>query len=368
MKRRTILSAAMAAAFAAGAGIAAERFLHSARFGALPDEAQWIKSPHFRDGLFHNRLPTPVLTGGSSSLEAWVRFFFRDSIDPKPRRALRGVKENLRTLPRDKDWIVWFGHSSFLLNLQGRRLLIDPVFSDYASPVSFANRAFEGTSLYQVSDLPDIDCVLISHDHWDHLDYPSLSALKEKTKLFLVPLGVEAHLLRWGVAREAIMSLDWEEHRTVAPGLRITATEARHYSGRSFEQNKSLWCGWLIESDRRKVFYSGDSGYGPHFKELSHRYGRIDLALIDSGQYNPSWAYIHMPPQEAFKAAQDLGARYVIAAHVGRFSLAPHPWYEPFEQLSQAPWNGQKLLTPKIGEALMLEHPAPTSAWWKAFI
>ena len=367
MKRRTafVLSGvgiALACCFGAG-----YRFLHSARFGAIPSTpSAFAKCSHFHNGTFHNTLPTPVLTDNSTMVEAFTKSLVTPKIDPEPTAPLPTVKIDLKQLPQSNNILIWLGHSSFYIQLSGKRILIDPVLSDYASPISWSTKAFKGTHIYDPKDFPNIDFLIISHDHWDHLDYPTVIALKDKIGNIICPLGTDAHFLRWGFPAKQIHALDWNE-RFSSKDLIIHALEARHYSGRSLDQNKSFWAGYLIESDNYRIFFSGDSGYSPHFKEIGKRFGRIDLALLDSGQYNERWRFIHMNPDEALRAAKDLQAQNFIPAHIGKFCISMHPWYEPFERLSQkAEKEKIQLITPKMGEPLYLSRHLPRQlAWWK---
>ena len=344
-------------------------FLNSPQFGALPKGAHLEriqKSPHYGDGSFHNLLPTQTLTDGSGFIGALLQSFFLKKDNPVPPGPVPAVKTSLKSLNRDTDIVIWLGHSSFFIQLGGKRILIDPVLSDHAAPVSFSTRAFPGSNPYTPNDLPEIDALLISHDHWDHLDYPTVMALKDNIRNIICPLGTDAHFLRWGFQQKRIHPLDWDEYFS-SDSLRIYAQEARHYSGRSLDQNKSFWAGFLIESDDYRIFYSGDSGYSPHFKEIGKRFGRIDLALLDSGQYNEGWRLIHMNPDEALQAAKDLRAQNFIPAHIGKFCISMHPWYEPFERV---PLGAEKekihLVTPKMGEPLHLLRLLPRQlAWWK---
>ena len=366
MKRRMLLPLIGTGIVGAGA-FAGYRFLNSPRFGAEPSTTGAIaSSPHYWDGAFHNSIETPVLSDGSSMPEAFLRSLTTKTKDPRPAKPLTSIKADLKTL--SDNTVVWLGHSTFFMKVSGLKILIDPVFSPYASPISMSNRAFDGTTPYQASDFPPIDCILISHDHWDHMDYPSILALKDKTRYFLCPLGVEAHLLRWGIGEAKIKSLDWGESVDLTTDYRIRSIEARHYAGRSLHQNNTFWCGYLIETPQKRILFSGDSGYGHHFKALGKKLGPIDLALLDCGQYNSRWQYIHMHPSQAYEATNDLQAAAILPAHVGKFSLAPHPWYEPFELLSQYDWSERKLLTPVIGAPLSLTQSSKTDFWWKAFI
>ena len=368
MKRRTtFICTGIALAVAACFG-GVYRFLKEPKFGSVPSSTEsFSHCAHFYDGVFHNTLPTPVLTDNSSFVEAFAKSFFAEKIDTEPVAPLPTVKVDLKTLPRQRDLIIWLGHSSFYLQLSGKRILIDPVLSDYASPVSFSTKAFRGTNPYKATDFPDIDCLIISHDHWDHLDFPTVTALKTTIKNVVCPVGVDAHFLRWGFSSAQLHPLDWGDCFPISDSLKIYALEARHYSGRTLDQNKSFWAGFLLRSPQYRIFFSGDSGYSPHFKDISKRFGPIDLVLLDSGQYNDRWRYIHMNPDESLQAAKDLRAQNLLPAHIGKFCISTHPWYEPFERLSlNADKAGINLVTPQIGQPIeLVKHLPKQAAWWR---
>lgn len=246
--------------------------------------------------------------------------------------------------------------------------MIDPVFSPYASPFSFSIKAFAGTSAYAAEDLPFIDYVLVSHDHWDHLDYPTMRKLQPKTGKIVCGLGVSSHLMHWGFQREQIIEGDWGDTVVSGNDININIVPAQHFSGRTLVRNKTLWCGFVLETKNLKLFFSGDSGYGEHFAGLGKKFGKIDIALLDCGQYNERWRFVHMVPEEAVQAASDLQASYLLPMHIGKFSLAYHPWNEPFERVKTASSGKNfRLLTPMIGERLDLANLASAhfSSWWE---
>lgn len=353
-------------------------FLGSLPFGALPDageQQRLARSPHYADGAFHNELPTPVLTDDSGMLSSLLQFLLRQKDSPVPPGPVPAVRTPLHALDRAQDTLVWLGHSSFFLQLEGRRILIDPVLSDHASPLPFIARAFPGSTPYTADDLPDIDVLLISHDHWDHLDYATLTALRPRIGRVICGLGVGAHLRRWGFSAAQIHEGDWGDALPLGT-LTVRITPARHYSGRSLTRNTSLWAGFVLETPHRRLFYSGDSGYGPHFAELGRRFGPFDCVLLDCGQYDPRWPLIHMTPEETARAAHDLRARTLLPAHAGRFSIAYHSWDDPYRRISAASRDSSwRLLMPRIGEALALDdvtQPRPAAAsdtapapWWQ---
>lgn len=355
-----------------GGGILA--FLRQEQFGAHPEGAAMrriLASPHYADGEFHNLIPGPILRDDSSFAAAVLRSLFERRDNPVPPAPVPARRVDLGALDRSQDMVVWLGHSSFLLQLGGRRILVDPVFSPWAAPVSFSTRAFPGATPYTARDMPDIDCLLISHDHWDHLDYPSVTALGNRIRNVVCGLGTGAHFRRWGFPDRVIHEVDWGDTLELNGEIRIHAVAARHYSGRTLTRNKALWAGYVLETPRRRVFFSGDTGYGPHFAEAGKRFDGIDLALLDSGQYNERWPHIHMTPEEAVRAATDLRARHLLPAHVGKFALSSHPWDEPFRRVSAA-CRGEgapRLLTPVIGDPVELTDRMPGyPRWWETLV
>jgi L-ascorbate metabolism protein UlaG (beta-lactamase superfamily) len=235
------------------------------------------------------------------------------------------------------------------------------------SPVSFANKAFEGTSIYTAEEMPAIDYLLITHDHWDHLDYPSVIALESKVRHVVTGLGVGTYFEQWGYSKEKIHEANWNATVKLDEGFNIHVLPTRHYSGRLLTRNRTLWSAFALETSKRRIFFSCDSGYGPHFTQIGQRFKSFDLAVLDTGQYDRRWAYIHMNPEEAMRAAIDLQAKPLLPAHVDRFSLAKHPWDEPFRRItvaSEATHLG--VLTPKIGEPLYLGGKDQRfSRWWE---
>ena len=371
MNRRKFLGFLAGAAVTAGAGTGGVlAFLHQEQFGALPegeDMRRILLSPHYADGEFRNLIPRPVLSDGSSFAGALLRSFVTKKTDPVPPYPVPSCRPDFHSLPRDEDAVIWFGHSSFFLQTGGKRILIDPVFSDHAAPVSFSVRAFAGTNPVTARDIPPIDCLLISHDHWDHLDYPTVMALKEKTKMVVCGLGTGAHFRRWGFPRALVHEADWGDAVDLGGNVAVRLVTASHYSGRSLTGNRTLWTGFMLESAQRRVFFSGDSGYGPHFADTRRRFGAPDLALLDCGQYDERWKYIHMTPEEAVQAAQDLGAKVLMPAHAGKFSLAYHSWDDPFRRVTAAS-SGKNftLATPVIGEVVLPGRPLPVfPRWWE---
>ncbi|WP_459203659.1 MBL fold metallo-hydrolase [Ralstonia pseudosolanacearum] len=337
-------------------------------FGALPagERLERIeRSPHYKDGEFKYLVKTDVWTGGQ--VDYLKQTLFGESKKTSPDTPVPVVWTDIANLDINRDVAVWLGHSTVFLQVGGKRILIDPNFSSHASPVSGIAKAFEGPYPYSAERMPALDYVVISHDHWDHLDYPTLTALRSKVKAIVTPLGIGAHLERWGYTKDVIHEGDWYDKVVLEPGVSIHILPARHFSGRALSENKTLWAGFLIETPQRKIFYSGDGGYGPHFAEIAKRFGSVDVALMENGQYDPHWAQMHLMPEEAVQAAIDLKAKTLIPVHAGRFALASHAWDDPYERIAAASKNQSfRLATPRIGEVVYIDDPAQAfSQWWK---
>lgn len=270
--------------------------------------------------------------------------------------------------PDSPPMLSWFGHSAILLEIEGKLLFIDPMLGQRASPFSFTgSRRFNDSLPIDIEDLPPLDAVLITHDHYDHLDYGSILKLKEKTKHFYVPLGVGAHLERWGVEPEKISELDWWETAEIG-GVSLVATPARHFSGRGIaDRNKTLWCSWVIRGSKHAIYCSGDSGYDKHFKEIGDAYGPFDLTLLECGQYGEGWPLIHMTPEETLQAHLDLHGRVLMPVHWGAFALALHSWRDPVLRLAKAAEsNNVALAIPAIGQSWRIDGDLPQGKWWTA--
>ncbi len=370
MKKRLYIALFSLLALAALVAIGGCVVLNQPRFGKLPNGAQrkrFEQSPNYRDGQFRYTIPTPLFSGDEGMLSVILGGRSDRSERLVPESPIPVLRTDLKALKPSEDTVVWFGHSSWFIQLGGKRILIDPVFSEYAAPFPSMNKAFEGTSIYSAEDMPEIDALLISHDHWDHLDYATAMALKPKAKRVICPLGLGASFARWGFADDVVSEGDWHDRITLGDDVTVHLLPARHYSGRGLQKNRTLWAGFALETQHRRIFFSGDSGYGPHFAELGKAFGGFDLALLDCGQYDRRWAYIHMTPEEAVQAAEDLGAQAVMPAHVGRFTIANHAWDEPFKRLKEASQGRPyRLLAPRIGEpATLNDTPLHFPDWWE---
>jgi len=351
-------------------GIALLIFLQQPVFGQVADGerlARIQRSPHFRDGAFRNQHPTPQLTEGATMPGLLWSFLFRAAERRVPVDTLPTQKHDLKALPPEADLLVWFGHSSYLLRIDGRTILVDPVLSGRAAPLPGFGKAFPGTDRYSVDDLPDIDLLLITHDHYDHLDHPVVTALRPKVRQVVCGLGVGAHLERWGYPAGMVHETDWYETVSLADGLVLHSVPARHFSGRGFTRNKTLWGAYVVDSGGRRFFIGGDSGYDTHFAEAGKHHGPFELAILECGQYDTRWRYIHMLPEEVVTAAQELDAKRLFPVHNSKLPLADHAWDDPLIKVSEhAEKAGLPLLTPMIGEVVRLDDTTRhNTRWWE---
>ena len=264
---------------------------------------------------------------------------------------------------------TWFGHSSFLIQINGTNILIDPVFSERASMFNFAGpKRFPYSSYQNIDSLPQIDAVLISHDHYDHLDYKTMIKLAEKVNKFHVPLGVGAHLEKWGVQPEDIQEFDWWQEGKILSNIDIAFTPSRHFSGRGLtDRFSTLWGSWVIISNGKRIFFSGDSGYFPGFKKIGSKYGPFDITMMECGQYNEMWSEIHMMPEETVKAHKEVQGNIMVPIHWGKFNLALHTWKDPVNRAGEAAKSeGVKMYVPVIGNTFSLKDiTVSETGWWK---
>jgi L-ascorbate metabolism protein UlaG (beta-lactamase superfamily) len=322
-------------------------------------------SPQFADGKFHNTLATPVLPPASAR-----RGLLRQMHDERhvglPARPVPLARPDLPEQAGELA-VTWFGHSSALIEIDGARVLVDPVWGERVSP----SPVFGPTRLHPApvpfAALPPVDAVLISHDHYDHLDLPTVRAIvREQEAPFVVPLGIGAHLRGWGVPENRIIELDWDQS-TKVEGLTLTCTEARHFSGRFFARNTTLWASWAVAGPRHRVFFGGDTGYTPAFAGIGARLGPFDLTLLPIGAYNEAWHAMHMDPEEAVRAHGDLGGRVLLPVHWATFNLAFHRWAEPVQRVcAAAERSGVRLVVPLPGQRVEVLDPPPLEDWWSA--
>lgn len=333
-------------------------FVNMPQFGRLPRGerlARIERSAHYRDGEFRNLHETVLMTSGKGFFQNLTGFLFRKQAELRPDSTLPVIKTDLQTLNLSEDLLVWFGHSSYLIQMEGKRLLVDPVFCT-AAPVSFVNKPFKGTEVYRPEDMPDIDYLIITHDHWDHLDYRTVTALKDRVQKVVCPLGVGEHFEYWGFEKSSLVELDWFEDTVLDKGFLLHCLPARHFSGRSLKANQALWASFLIETPSQKIYMGGDSGYDTHFAEIGKQYPGIDLAILENGQYNEDWKYIHTMPQYLGQVARDLNAEKILTVHHSKYALARHRWDEPLKNaMNLKEKDSLNVLMPIIGEVVRLK-------------
>ncbi|EHR60698.1 MBL fold metallo-hydrolase [Saccharomonospora cyanea] len=364
-----VLAASVGLLATAGAAVATSRLLTA--LGGRPDPDSVGSSPQYRDGTFHNARPARWLPSGSTGDAVREMLLSR-----KPRKPVGRVPLVApMAAPADGLHVTWFGHASSLVELDGVRVLLDPVWSDRASPVRFAGPRRLHPVPHRLADLPRLDAIVISHDHYDHLDF---ATVRELTRLqqapFVVPLGVGAHLRAWGVPEERVVELDWHQ-RTSIGALTITATPAQHFSGRAFTRNTTLWASWVLTTPRGRVFYSGDTGYCDAFADIGRDHGPFDLTLVQIGAYASSWPDIHMTPEEGVATHLDVRGGLLVPVHWGTFNLAPHGWADPVERLLKAAEEHDvRVAVPRPGERIdvtdVAADPARSSArhWWRELV
>lgn len=344
-------------------------FINQTKFGKLPSGKRLeriLQSPNYKDGKFHNISPTQQFTSKKSSLINILKFIFRDYNNLTPKNKIPSIKTNLKLLDKNKDLLVWFGHSSFYIQLHGNSFLIDPVLIS-ASPISFFNKPFKVTNTYTPEDLPQIDYLIITHDHWDHLDYETVISLKEKVGKIITGLGVGEHFEYWGFDKNKIIELDWNDNIKLNETITIYSFPTRHFSGRGLISNKSLWSSFIIQSFDFSIFISGDGGYDTHFATIGKIFSHIDLAIIENGQYNEDWKYIHLMPHLLGQAAIDLKAKKIISSHNSKYALSKHNWKDPLNNAIKLKENSNlNILTPMIGEIINYRDSINiTNKWWE---
>ena len=327
-------------------------------------------NPHYRDGKFVNPLP-PASYRLADAWEILAGQFFGDEVRTPP-GAIPVVAlgpDALKTVPPAPGLrAFWIGHASVYIEIDGLRMLVDPVFSDYASPFDLGPRRFHPPPI-ALADLPRIDAVLITHDHYDHLDMRTVQHLAGGGTVFFVPLGIGAHLKAWGVTDAQVRELEWWQEQSLQ-GVRLVSTPSRHYSGRALtDRNATLWTSWVVIGSRHRFYISGDTGYSDHFHTIGNRLGPFDLGFIKIGAYGPGapWLDIHMSAEDAVRAHHDLRARRLFPVHWGTFNLAFHAWDEPIKRAQTASRASRvELLTPRVGEMVDADRPFASRAWWEA--
>jgi L-ascorbate metabolism protein UlaG (beta-lactamase superfamily) len=322
------------------------------------------QSPNYKKDGFENLSETPMMLQDTSYYELIKKTLNRNP-DVKPPSKLPTVKTDLKNIVSNKPVIVWFGHSSYFIRINNKNILVDPVFSGNASPVSFMIKAFEGSDVYTPDDFPEIDFLILTHDHYDHLDYKTIRKLNTKAQAIYCSLGLASHLTYWGFDESIINEMDWWQTNKLTDGMTLTAAPARHFSGRGLKRYKTLWSSFILKTTSYNLYLGGDSGYDKHFKEIGEKYGPFDIAILESGQYNTAWPLIHMMPEQTVQAALDLKTKVLLPVHWGKFTLAMHPWNEPVQRvLKAAASKNLKVTTPMIGEPVILNEVYPDKNWW----
>jgi len=341
----------------------------SPEFGGKPSKESLRKiknSSNFLNGSFQNLQKTVQSADFKWST---IPNFFKDGNNKTPKNELPSEKKtkaffiNKSKQPR----ITWFGHSAVFIEMENQNIFIDPMLGNIPSPHPWlGSERFNKELPISIDSLPNIDVVLISHDHYDHLDYGSIKKLKDKVKQFYVSLGIKAHLVSWGIDPKKVKEFDWWESMTLN-GIEYVATPARHFSGRGItDRNSTLWCSWVIKSDSSNIFFSGDSGYGEHFKEIGQKYGPFDFSMMECGQYNEQWSQIHMMPEETIQAAIDVKSKLTMPIHWGAFKLALHSWDDPIIRATKAAKDLKvNMATPILGESIVVYNENyPSEEWW----
>lgn len=328
--------------------------------------ARYKKSPNWKNGQFQN-LEETKLSISLYKIPGLICKQLKGRKDREPNQPLPIIPFDKEAFlaPSDQMKFIWFGHSAILLRLNDQTILIDPMLGPNTSPIApFGTYRYSKNTLDLIEQFPDIDLMMVSHDHYDHLDYDSQMKLKVKTKKYFVGLGVKRHLVKWGVDSELITEFDWWDVQSFE-SVSITYTPTRHFSGRGLtDRAKSLWGGWAFKTAKENIWFSGDSGYGNHFKEIGKRLGPFDFAFMECGQYNEEWHQIHMFPEESVQAALDTGVQKAMPVHWAGFTLAPHTWTDPAERFcAEAEVNNQHYILPKLGQ-LITTTSEQTEKWW----
>jgi L-ascorbate metabolism protein UlaG (beta-lactamase superfamily) len=326
-----------------------------------------LASPRYVDGRFVNTYTPEVLNTGKMPTLSELILGSGEGRKPKGRLPTVDPRETWTQRPSSGLRATWLGHSGVLLEIDGYKILTDPVWGSRVSPVpGIGPKRFQPPPV-TLASLPKPDVVLVSHDHYDHLDYPTMRVLRKMQVPFVTSLGVGLHLESWGISPERIVELDWWEATTVAGGLQITAAPSHHFSGRALhDRNATLWSSFALRGHKHSIYFSGDTGLSSAFAEIGRRLGPFDLVMLEVGAFHPAWGSIHLGPENALKAWKYIGSGKLLPVHWGTFSLAPHPWAEPAEVLyANAP---EGLLMPKLGEPVEPVHAEKVDPWWRSTV
>ena len=323
------------------------------------------RSPNFKDGQFAGGADALTMSAADYVSTTWEYLFSCNNRTPESPLPIKPV--DLTPFSAGKHhrlYVTWLGHSTLMINVDGFKILTDPVFEPCVSVLG--PKRYSGEVPLNPDTLPQMDIVIISHDHYDHLNKSSIRRLRDKTRIFAVPLGVGVRLLKWGVAQRKIVELDWWEEYPLDEALMVAATPAQHFSGRGIaDRNKTLWASWVISTPLHRLFFSGDSGYFNGFKQVGDKYGPFDMTFIECGAYGTAWPQVHMFPEQTVQAHLDLRGRLLQPIHWGTFNLALHPWYEPMERLTAAAGDNIPVVTPVAGETILYGKTTGTPNWWR---
>lgn len=335
------------------------------QFGQPPegtDLERMEQSPHYENDGFVNLIPTSL--GPFSEMMKTLPELLNGGGEPNEKLPTRFGSE-LNPPVDSLCFVTWYGHSSFLIEMDGRRILIDPMLSEYPAPVRMGAKRFGYEEPIPIESLTDIDAMILSHDHYDHLDYETVLTLADEVDHFYTALGVGSHLKHWGISGERITELDWWEVATAGP-IELVACPSRHFSGRGLTDRwKTQWASWVIKGRNQNLYFSGDGGYGPHFKEIGERHGPFDLAMMECGQYFRVWKEIHLMPEESVQAGIEVKGEVLMPIHWGSFKLAPHDWKDPIERFkAESVRLDVTCIHPYIGERFSVGRDFPQTEWW----
>lgn len=329
----------------------------------------YAKSKHWDGDKFNNLEHTEMkIPFRAMPKLIFNQIFRRNVLSPNNKVPVSPFNKTAFLAPSDRTKFIWFGHSALLCRIEGKTILIDPMFGPDAAPIApFKIKRFNEVSTDLIADLPEIDLLIMSHDHYDHLDLKSMEVLAPKVKNYFTALGVSRHLTAWGIAEEKIQEFDWWQTK-IYEGIEITFTPTRHFSGRGIRDRfKGLWGGWIFKTESENIWFSGDGGYGNHFKEVGAKFGPFDLAFMECGQFNKLWRPIHLFPDECIQAATEAKANLVMPVHWGSFTLSDHHWTASVEEFVEESKSASiPYLTPKIGVQFSIEDASDhRDSWWR---